>query len=408
MKYQISPVSSNASSYKDITSQTENNVSGHKGINDFSISKDNFYVYRITDSIKESTGLIAAVLIGEAIKTHEKVFEKKVHRYTDMLLEDNTQNMPAMLFYPQQQQICEIVANETRRPADEIKQVESSEHKIWKIMCSNTNSKLMESLQGINDLYVADGHHRLAATTNLVDYAVNQFPNVNKRQNNYISLLAALFPHTEIDILPYNRGCMDLNGMTPVEFLQVLENDFVITATDTSVYPSENIEFGMFIGGNWYLLRLKYEHSSFAFHENAPGVDTLESIIFKKILDVKDIEKDQRVVFIDGSQTDVKFERYISFHQVAVGFIFKPVNVEELMDIAEKGEYLSPHSTWFVPRLTHDLVLHDVGLKKQLSFQADNILQEQHESRKNIATQESCISSKRRPILKSELCEHSV
>ncbi|KZN40573.1 hypothetical protein N474_01110 [Pseudoalteromonas luteoviolacea CPMOR-2] len=317
-----------------------------------------YYVYRICDGVKISTGLMAAVMLGEGcIKTHEKIFQEKAQRYTDMLLDNPIQHSPVMLFYPQQQNICTILHQETVRPADDIKQIDGIEHQIWQIRCSDTVATMSELLKKIDDLYVADGHHRLVATGNLLE----------SERSEPISLLAALFPHTEIDILPYNRGCRDLNGFTSSGFLRCLQEYFDVSPSGCEVRPKRSTEFAMFISDNWYHLQLKASHPDFGILAELAGVDILEAIIFNKILAVEDIENDQRVVFIEGNKTGDIFKSYMNSNQVAVGFVFKPVNVELIMHIADKGERLSPHSTWFIPRLTNGMVYHHVGIRQQTS-----------------------------------------
>ncbi|RKX99433.1 MAG: DUF1015 domain-containing protein, partial [Spirochaetes bacterium] len=41
-----------------------------------------------------------------------------------------------------------------------------------------------------------------------------------------------------------------------------------------------------------------------------------------------------------------------------VGFSFYPVNIEELIAVADAGKIMPPKSTWFSPKLRSGLLIH--------------------------------------------------
>ena len=337
-----------------------------KDITEYLNTDECFYVYQVVEKDRISTGLLAAVLADKEIKTHENILSDKIQRYTNMLLNNSIQNFPIMLFYPQQDAINNILSNEISRKPDQSKKIGLVEHKVWRIQSNNTNSHLVELFELVDKLYVADGHHRLATTQNIYHQQSAQFFDEQDEKCN-ISILAALFPHTQINILPYNRGCNELNGYSSVQFLKQLKRFFYVVQSDIAVTPQENIELGMILADKWYCLKLKDIPSKSPNYDQLSGIELLESIIFTIILNIQEDEYNQRIVFIEGNKTAEEFKSYISSNQLAVGFTFKTINVQELMDIADAGKRLPPHSTWFVPRLTNNLVFHDSSTHEYLN-----------------------------------------
>ncbi len=71
----------------------------------------------------------------------------------------------------------------------------------------------------------------------------------------YNFFLAVHFPASQLTIIDYNRVVKDLNGLTPEEFLEELEEGFVVEEKGTEIYkPDQLHNFGMYLEGNWYSL----------------------------------------------------------------------------------------------------------------------------------------------------------
>ena len=66
-----------------------------------------------------------------------------------------------------------------------------------------------------------------------------------------------IFPHNQMQILPYNRVLKDLNGRTPEQMLAELRKSFTVTASDQSVRPASAHEYGMYLAGRWYRLNAR-------------------------------------------------------------------------------------------------------------------------------------------------------
>src|ERR1035437_1004313 len=99
----------------------------------------------------------------------------------------------------------------------------------------------------VNNLYIADGHHRAASASRARKVKKDLNPN-HKGNEEYNYFIAVLFPAEQLKILPYNRVVVDLNGLTKEDFLNKIKENFTIEKNDMKE-PEERRTYGMYIGG---------------------------------------------------------------------------------------------------------------------------------------------------------------
>ena len=71
---------------------------------------------------------------------------------------------------------------------------------------------------------------------------------------DYNWFLCVLFPASELKILPYNRLVLDLNGLSPADFLAKVKTIFGLEE-NASPTPTAVGRVSMYLGGKWYGLR---------------------------------------------------------------------------------------------------------------------------------------------------------
>ena len=72
--------------------------------------------------------------------------------------------------------------------------------------------------------------------------------------------LAVIFPHNQMQILPYNRVLKDLNGLTPEQLLKKLEAVFTIQSGWARRRPTRKHELGFYLQGQWHTLTFQPKH----------------------------------------------------------------------------------------------------------------------------------------------------
>ena len=92
-------------------------------------------------------------------------------------------------------------------------------------------------LSGINDIYIADGHHRAASAVKVGLKRSRTSGYTGDEEFNYF--LSVLFPDEELMIMPYNRVVKDLNGYSSEEFMKIISEKFDIEEKRRSCITSK-------------------------------------------------------------------------------------------------------------------------------------------------------------------------
>jgi uncharacterized protein (DUF1015 family) len=197
--------------------------------------------------------------------------------------------------------------------------------------------------------YIADGHHRAASAAKVSQ----QLPDSEAARY----FLTTIFPANQLAILDYNRVVKDLNRLGEEEFLQKLNENFIIEKANTPVSPNQLHQFGMYLSNQWYRLTAK-EGSYKTDPIGVLDVTILQENVLDKILDIKDPRTDRRIDFVGGIRGLGELEKRVNSGEMKVAFSLNPVSLEQLFDIADSGEVMPPKSTWFEPKLRDGLLTH--------------------------------------------------
>ena len=94
-------------------------------------------------------------------------------------------------------------------------------HQVYKIADKEVVDNIKNAFAGINDIYIADGHHRAASAVKVGLKRRAEHPDyTGDEEFNYF--LSVLFPDEELMIMPYNRVVKDLNGYSSEEYQKSL------------------------------------------------------------------------------------------------------------------------------------------------------------------------------------------
>jgi uncharacterized protein (DUF1015 family) len=167
-----------------------------------------------------------------------------------------------------------------------------------------------------------------------------------------------MFPHHQMQILPYNRIVTDLNGISPDAFLQQLSSAFNVEPSSEAVAPDSPGEFGMYLASRWY--RLFIRAGLIPIHDPVARLDVslLADHLLAPLLDIHDPRTDKRIDFVGGIRGLQELEKRVNSGRAAAAFSLHPTSMGDLMDVADKGEVMPPKSTWFEPKLADGLVSH--------------------------------------------------
>lgn len=328
--------------------------------------KPSYYLYRLTRNGKSQYGIVMAVsvddYINKTIKVHEKTRpDKEIDRIRhNDALDANTS--PIFLTYKDHSELNDLLLDFKNRNMG-IYYFESFynvEHYVWKIDEDDLVEKITNYFRDdIEALYIADGHHRMAAAAKITKQRREEFPDEpDDAELNYF--LGIAFPTSQLEILPYNR--LVHLPLKDGDWAKI-ETYFTVEALDDAQYqPQEKGSFGMYIDKKWYKLTIKDDKRP----ENyVDGLDAslLQDFLFEPIFNITDPKTDQRLDFIGGIH-DTETLMKLADKDDSIAFSLYPTSMDELLTVSDLGEQMPPKSTWFEPKLLSGLFLHELETEK--------------------------------------------
>ena len=317
-------------------------------------TKPNFYLYRQIMGGHAQVGLVAAAsceeYLANIIKKHEFTRPDKEDDRVRHIETLNSQTGPVFLTYRAVAELDALFAKKvTAPPAVDFTGKDGVRHTSWTLDDTADIAFVEQAFAKIPFLYIADGHHRSAAAARVFQS--------RKGAGHSGQFLAVIFPHNQMQILPYNRVLKDLNGHSAVKLMQELEAVFIITQPGNA-QPASKHELGFFFGGKWHTLTFRPQFT--ASHDPIERLDVtlLQKNILAPLFGIDDPRTSKRINFVGGIRGTAELEKLVNSGEYACAFSMFPTSIEDLMAIADAGGIMPPKSTWFEPKLRDAMFCH--------------------------------------------------
>ncbi|MCD8079417.1 MAG: DUF1015 domain-containing protein [Bacteroides sp.] len=325
---------------------------------------ENYYIYAQTMNGKTQYGLVVGAYVPDymngVIKKHELTRRDKEEDRMKHVRVNNANIEPVFFAYPDQEELDAIVQKYTAQAPvyDFIAPGDGFGHTFWIIDQREDIEAVTQAFAAMPALYIADGHHRSAAAALVGAEKAAQNPN-HKGDEEYNYFMAVCFPASQLTIIDYNRVVKDLNGLTPADFLQALEKNFVVEEKGAEIYKPDALHnFALYLEGKWYSLTARPG----TYNDNDPigvlDVTISSNLILDEILGIKDLRSDKRIDFVGGIRGLGELSKRVDSGEMKVALALYPVSMKQLMDIADTGNIMPPKTTWFEPKLRSGLVIH--------------------------------------------------
>ena len=328
--------------------------------------KELLYVYGQTMFGKTQYGIVGCAVVqdylDDVIKKHELTRPDKEEDRMNHIRVTNFNAEPVFFAYPDHTELDSIVEDVvSNEPEYDFTTPDGVGHHFWLISSDKDIHRIIEIFHHeIEYTYVADGHHRTAAAALVGQELKEHNPKHNGREE-YNYFLAVHFPASQLTIIDYNRVVKDLNGLTPVEFIEELGEGFVIEEKGTGVYkPDQLHNFGMYLEGKWYSLTARPDTYDDEDPIGCLDVTVLYEQVLGPLLSITDLRKSKRIDFVGGIRGLKELSQRVDSGDMAVAFALYPVTMKQLMDIADNGMIMPPKTTWFEPKLRSGLVIHSL------------------------------------------------
>ena len=328
-----------------------------KLIRDGALKQDSqpcFYLYRQIMGKHSQVGLVAAASCEEylrgVIKKHELTRPDKENDRVRHIEALNSQTGPVFLTYRANAELDKFVAKKiSQKPDVDFTAKDGVRHTAW-VIADEDGIKFIETqFSTIPFLYIADGHHRSAA-------AARVFKS-RKGAGHSGQFLAVIFPHHQMQILPYNRVLKDLNNWTPEQLLEILGAVFIIDPVGKAS-PVFKHELGLYLQGKWHTLAFHYKLATTSGLIDSLDVSLLQQHVLSPVFGIDDSRTSKRVNFVGGIRGTAELEKLVNSGEYACAFSMFPTSINDLMSIADAGGIMPPKSTWFEPKLRDAMFCH--------------------------------------------------
>ncbi len=321
-----------------------------------------YYFYRLIMGDHQQTGLVAIASVKDydsnRIRKHEYTRPDKEDDRVRQIDTLNAQTGPVFLTYRHHELIDNMVERVLSNKADiDITTGDGIQHALWVVNSASDILLITQTFDQMDAIYIADGHHRSAAASRVASMRHAANP-LQKQEQNHDYFLSVLFPDNQMKILDYNRVISDLNGHDTETLLEKIAMSFKITKSDTQYKPVQSTEFGMYLEGQWYQLKI---HPSLIPQRDPVkqlDVSLLADYLIEPILGISDPRRDKRIDFVGGIRGLKELERRVDSKEMAIAFALYPTTMSQLMSVADANEVMPPKSTWFEPKLADGLVSH--------------------------------------------------
>ncbi len=294
------------------------------------------YVYRMRRGSEVYDGVVADVRLDAfangRVRGHESVQPKRVELLVQYYADLSSRSEPVALLHAHDPAATALVEATCRgRPLVQFEGPDGLEHLVWRVPGPDETAELAAAL-GEEVLYIADGHHRVAARLTAWERA---------GRPSDAGVLCVLYPMGGLRLGAFHRRVV---GPVDAEALLACAAaaDFVVRAVAAA---DEADGIGLYAGGSWYDLA-----PTGARPDGSAGLDVsaLHTRILGPALGI-DGPAHPRLEVIPAH---LPLEQAVSQCAEDDGALFclRPPTLRKVTEIADLGEVTPPKTTYFSPK----------------------------------------------------------
>ena len=322
----------------------------------FLISEDTetFYIYQQTNENQTFEGIIGATAVADYlsgnIKKHEHTITAREKMFESYLDTTGFNAEPVLLCHQKNTDITTLIQDyKATRAEYEFATTDKTIHKLWLVNSTRDINIITNSFASIDNLYIADGHHRSASSALLAQ-------NSTKKNSQYF--MSLLIDEDQLNIINFNRLIKHTNGLTSYELIAEIEKSYTVIKKGSIPYsPTLTDEISMYLSGAWYsLVALPANIKQDCVSKLDPAI--LSNNILAPILNITDEKTDKNISFEAGTTPLSIITNKIDSGEYAVAFILKPIPISALKEVADNNRFMPPKSTYIEPKLRSGLTIY--------------------------------------------------
>jgi len=316
--------------------------------------KESFYIYQQTNENQTFEGIIGATAVADYlsgnIKKHEHTITAREKMFESYLDTTGFNAEPVLLCHQKNTDITTLIQNyKASRAEYEFATTDKTIHKLWLVNSTKDINIITNSFASIDNLYIADGHHRSASSALLAQ-------NSTKKNSQYF--MSLLIDEDQLNIINFNRLIKHTNGLTSYELIAEIEKSYTVVKKGGIPYsPTLTDEISMYLRGDWYsLVALPANIKQDCVSKLDPAI--LSNNILAPILNITDEKTDKNISFEAGTTPLSIITNKIDSGEYALAFILKPIPISALKEVADNYRFMPPKSTYIEPKLRSGLTIY--------------------------------------------------
>ncbi len=315
----------------------------------FQETEPSIYAYRLRMADHEQVGIYGLVSVtdykdGKILK-HENTRPSKVTDRTRHIQEQSAHSEPVKLVFKDHAPVTDLIHECTQtNPLFDFTAEDGIEHTIWKF---DDTLLLVDAFEGVDPLYIADGHHRCEAAWKA--WNDGRIPGSD-------FFPAVCFPVSRTQILPYNRVIQVADVEKLIHDIRILG---ILHRATNQAMPKTQGEVCLFAHGIWHTITLPQSRRLGVADQL--DVARLGEFILEPLLGIMDQRTDPRITFIGGIRGTDELEQTVKSNSGLAAFSMYPTGMNQLLGVSDAHELMPPKSTWFEPKLRSGLLIHLFG-----------------------------------------------
>ena len=323
-------------------------------------SSPRLYLYRLVMDGRAQLGVVGCVSVDDygdgLIRRHEGTRPDKEDDRTRHIEALRAHAEPVLLAYRDRPRIDRLAAAGAQAaPLYDFTAEDGVRHTVW-ALTDAAAAACVDDFSSAACVYIADGHHRSASAWRAAGRPLAG-PPVGRSGGERDWFPAALFPASQLRILPYNRLITDLSDQTPDEVLGQLGQLGRLSTTRDPAPPGPG-SFCFYLGRRWYRLELEAASIDRADVLRSLDVALLQERVLGPVLGIVDQRTDKRIDFVGGGRGVRALEARVDAGDAAMAVSMFPTGMEQLLAVSDAGHSMPPKSTWFEPKLASGLIVH--------------------------------------------------
>lgn len=326
----------------------------------------NYYVYRQKSNFGTITGLIGLASCEDyqngIIRKHEDTLTARETVLKDYLKVVDVNAEPVCFTYPDHHDVDNIIhAVCLSEPIFDFTTVDRNRHSLWRISDDTLIDRITSDFEKIPHYYIADGHHRSAASNLLAEEMKANNPN-HTGNENYNYFMGVFFSQSQLQIFEYNRIIEGLDHVSLDHLFSSLDDKFQVSELSEACKPNKLHDIHLYVKDKWYKLHPKTS----LYEENKPSSQLDSNILSKHILEpifgITDLKNDKRASFLPGTIGLDELMDKVNSKNHALAFVLHPVTKEQLVAVSDANESMPPKSTWIEPKMRSGMTIYNLGL----------------------------------------------